>query len=298
MANQENGTTPKQDTYLLTRNTNESLRLTAQHYFLTQRQGWLIHPRIQEALKDIPNQQIADLATGTGIWALEVASLLPNAHVTGLDISSAQFPPDWSRPKNVTFGLLDLLEEVPESYRSRFDFVHVRLLLSAGPAVDKSVFITHFSQFLKPGGWLQWDELTYPNMQTVIHDPVTNKTMIEDMANHVIFKAVKVVDMKTKVQWFSPSESFAAALTRDKAEFCEAWSAYIPVKMWVSGIETNVAVAVMIQMTDMISKFFGRDNPEALKQLEEAKEQVKKESSEEGVGYAFNWWVGVARRSL
>lgn len=52
--------------YALPRDNADSIRLTAQHYVLVERQGWLLHPQIESALKDVPNPQIADVACGTG----------------------------------------------------------------------------------------------------------------------------------------------------------------------------------------------------------------------------------------
>lgn len=59
--------------YKLPRDGRESIRLTAQHYMVVNRQGWILHPDVESAIKDIPNPKIIDLATGTGIWASDIA---------------------------------------------------------------------------------------------------------------------------------------------------------------------------------------------------------------------------------
>lgn len=86
----------------------------------------------------------------------------------------------------MTFGLFDLLDEVPDHLQNKFDVLHVRLLLGAGPAVDKSVFIDCFSKMLKPGGWLQWDELAWPAVR-IVHPPMLRQiqeTRLELRLNH------------------------------------------------------------------------------------------------------------------
>lgn len=148
--------------YHLPRSLEETIRLNAQHHALITRNGWLLHPKIRDSIPGMKEAQIADVACGTGIWAFEVADKFPTTRVTGLDVSAKQFPPPWSWPSNCKLGILDLAGDVPLEYQGKFDVVHCRFLLIAGPIVDQKVFINAFSKLLKPGGWLQWQEMTYP----------------------------------------------------------------------------------------------------------------------------------------
>ena len=66
-------------------------------------------------------QRIADIGTGTGIWALEVGDLYPGAEVLGLDLSPIQ--PHWV-PPNVKFMVDDVEDEW--LHGSNWDFVHLR----------------------------------------------------------------------------------------------------------------------------------------------------------------------------
>lgn len=155
---------PEEQEYYLSRDVNETLRLHAQHHAIVLRSGWLLHPKVQESLSEVKEPQIADVACGSGIWTFEVAQKFPTAIVTGLDVSAKQFPPEWSWPKNGKLDTLDLCGEVPPKYRGKFDIVHCRLLLGAGPTVDATIFTDAFLKMLKPGGWLQWQELQYPTV--------------------------------------------------------------------------------------------------------------------------------------
>jgi len=62
---------PSADTYGLTRDAKESLRLNAQHVVWKTNIGSLLHPKIA---KSIPRDaRIGDVGTGTGVWIMDLA---------------------------------------------------------------------------------------------------------------------------------------------------------------------------------------------------------------------------------
>jgi hypothetical protein len=63
------------------------------------------------------------------IWLLDLLRQLPNAKLHGFDISSEQYPAPGFLPPNVSLSKLDILAEIPEEYREKFDVVHARLLV-------------------------------------------------------------------------------------------------------------------------------------------------------------------------
>lgn len=73
-------------------------------------------------LDDRNVQNVLDIGTGTGIWAIEMGDQLPSANVVGIDLSPIQ--PDWV-PSNVHFVVDDAESEwlYPEDH---FDYVHSR----------------------------------------------------------------------------------------------------------------------------------------------------------------------------
>lgn len=67
-------------------------------------------------------QNVLDIGTGTGIWAIEFGDLFPSANVMGIDLSPIQ--PDWV-PANVHFVVDDAESEwiYPPDH---FDYIHTR----------------------------------------------------------------------------------------------------------------------------------------------------------------------------
>lgn len=152
-----------------------SARLSYQHKLMTDRRGYLLHPKIlshvqaAESSSSVEPLRILDLACGNGVWAIELArssaSYSQNLEITGLDINDVHFPPARTRPQNVTFTTWDLFSDVPDEYVASFDVVHVSFiwLLLYTSAETRSKAVTNMAKLLKSGGWLQWHE-AYPGV--------------------------------------------------------------------------------------------------------------------------------------
>ena len=150
------------DTYVLNRDFTASTRLNCQHYMWQQEIRFNLHPSIPEAAS---GAAIADVAAGTGVWLIEVAKQYPLVDCLGLDISTTQSPPKAWLPSNVDFKVWDFTEKPPASLSGRFDVVHIRLI---GIVFDHEPIkaIQNMASLLKPGGYLQWEEMEFD--QTVI----------------------------------------------------------------------------------------------------------------------------------
>ncbi|KAI0433477.1 hypothetical protein F5Y09DRAFT_299026 [Xylaria sp. FL1042] len=160
------------DGYSLGRDYAAASRLNLQHFMYKDAQGFLLHPVIQTELRHKQDSRqtgseevlhVADLATGTGIWLFD---LLKSPEVNGLDIqyhgfdiSRALFPHNSWLPKNIILSTSNLLEEPPQAFHGQFDVVHLRLVLSLIRSGSPKPVIQHIKMLLKPGGYLQWDEL-------------------------------------------------------------------------------------------------------------------------------------------
>ncbi|RMY72366.1 hypothetical protein D0863_04554 [Hortaea werneckii] len=163
-----------QDTYTgLTRDQEESQRLNLQHDLYIKSTGFHLHPRIAATLP--ADAHIAEVATGTGIWLRSLAASSqssPGWKYTGFDISPEQFPPDPDR-KGIGFRVLDILKPPPEEEKGKYDVVHVRLLVCGLKATDWLHAAEHILALLKPGGWIQWHEGTFAELQFLQSTPQT-----------------------------------------------------------------------------------------------------------------------------
>lgn len=142
------------DDYILQRDSPESKRLNAQHrYLVSLSGGHLIHPSIRS--KGLQN--VADVATGTGVWLRDVAesstfSTQANGKTTefmGFDISPRQFPPAEDLPPNVKFVVQDVTKPFPSEYHDKFDLVSVRLLSYVIKAMDLEKIIRNTLQIIR-----------------------------------------------------------------------------------------------------------------------------------------------------
>ncbi|KEF50891.1 uncharacterized protein A1O9_13061 [Exophiala aquamarina CBS 119918] len=154
--------TNPRDGYLLGRDILAESRLYAQHYLFTERAGGLLNADIVKDVGGKTSMEILDVGCGNGIWALDVAQAYPGTKVVGTDISSAQFPPAWTWPKDCVFTTVDVLEPVPQQYVGRFDVANARMVAGNLHGCDMNIFLGHLLRMLKPGGWIQCLDLSLP----------------------------------------------------------------------------------------------------------------------------------------
>ena len=142
--------------YVLNRDYAASTRLNCQFLLWKQELGFNLHPSI-----DIPSSgsHIADIATGTAIWLLDLARSLPDSRLDGFDISLEQCPPPEWLPASMSINQWDIFSPVPLAFKGQYDVVHIRLALLVVRGNDPRPILRNVLELLKPGGYLQWDEL-------------------------------------------------------------------------------------------------------------------------------------------
>ena len=151
------------DTYALGRGYAAASRLNQLYYMWKETLGYDLHPSLGATLSAVGETdqiRIADVGCGTGIWLRSVAQSLPHAKLDGFDISLAQCPPIQWLPENIhSLKEWDVFRRPPEDLQGRFDIVHVRLLFVVVQDEDPKPILENLMLLLKPGGYLQWDEL-------------------------------------------------------------------------------------------------------------------------------------------
>ncbi|KAL3460443.1 hypothetical protein BJX64DRAFT_278482 [Aspergillus heterothallicus] len=97
-------------------------------------------------------RNIVDIGTGSGIWPIELASIFPNAQITGTDLSPCQ--PD-EVPENVHFIVDDCREDWLWNQNS-LDYIHAGHMSGALPSYKD--LLRKMFDHLKPGGWAECQE--------------------------------------------------------------------------------------------------------------------------------------------
>ncbi|KAI1874223.1 uncharacterized protein JN550_002802 [Neoarthrinium moseri] len=156
----------KSGKYFLPNDAAEQDRLDLQHHMFTlMLDGWFgLAP-----MTTVP-AFVLDVATGTGIWALEFAERFPSSFVIGTDLSAIQPDP---RVPNCVFQKDDSEAEwvfpaphpqginctLPCEHRIMFDYVHLRMVCTCFDdprTVMKSAFDN-----MSPGGWIEFQDATF-----------------------------------------------------------------------------------------------------------------------------------------
>ncbi|KAL2007032.1 hypothetical protein VTN00DRAFT_8470 [Thermoascus crustaceus] len=97
-------------------------------------------------------QRVIDLATGTGIWAIDFADRYPSAEVIGNDLSPTQ---PTLVPPNLKF-VVDDIESEWGYENTPFDFIHARYLCHS--IKDFKKLIKQCYNCTKPGGWVEFQD--------------------------------------------------------------------------------------------------------------------------------------------
>lgn len=168
--------------YQLTRDLLSSARLHLQHAVFVNGLGYLLHPAVPIG----PTSLVADIATGTGIFAFALAAAHPEAHIEASDISLAQVPNQHWWPENATFAVLDAFQDpVPASQLARYDVLCLRHFVSLQPG-DPRPLIARLLAMLKPGGYLHWQEWDLTTATVFAPDGISTPKMqvLIDYINH------------------------------------------------------------------------------------------------------------------
>ncbi|KAJ5266538.1 hypothetical protein N7478_009346 [Penicillium angulare] len=95
-------------------------------------------------------KNILDIGTGNGLWAIDVADILPEATIRGVDL----FPPpvSWVPPKCI-LEVDDVLRAW--TWSEQFDFIHMRFMLGSFNEGEWDKLYKKCYNNLQPGGWIE-----------------------------------------------------------------------------------------------------------------------------------------------
>lgn len=148
----ENRTYLQDVPYLLPKDAQEDQRLHFQHHVLYK----TISNHYLAPLSPATATAMLDVGTGTGIWAVEMATLFPGAHIIGADVRLSSLPR--ALPLTCFFVQANILEGLPFPDQ-QFNYTHQRLLAAAIPAAKWLGVIHELVRVTRTGGWIELLEI-------------------------------------------------------------------------------------------------------------------------------------------
>lgn len=139
----------KEGSYLLPNDGEEQDRLDLQHETINA----LLDGRLSWVPLRSP-KHVLDIATGTGIWAIQFARRNPDSIVVGTDLSLIQ-------PSNVVPNVEFIKEDADEiewTLPYKFDLIHLRMTYTCFSNFPQ--ILINIYKNLKPGGWVEFQDLT------------------------------------------------------------------------------------------------------------------------------------------
>lgn len=104
-----------------------------------------------------------DIGFGSGIWMMEVASMMPQCQFFGIDIEPCT--PQSVYPRNCTFEKGDFLDGLPYA-NGFFDLVHIRLTLNVLTLDQLNSLFKEIARVLKPNGYVEFLEQDLQSFKT------------------------------------------------------------------------------------------------------------------------------------
>ncbi|KAK1236955.1 hypothetical protein MKX08_007903 [Trichoderma sp. CBMAI-0020] len=228
--------------------------------------------------------RVLDVATGTGIWAMQYAEQHPRSTVLGVDLSITK--PQELLPDNCQFQQLDA--ENGDWPPTQFDYIHFGHVIACfddTKAVMKKAF-----DHMKPGGWI---ELHDPEIRNIASGDSVKGTAVEEWVEMVL-KGGRVVgrDMLKSAHYEAWLSETGFVNVQD-AKF------QLPMNEWPENPKLKEVGAIykhnLLGLVDSLAKFLtlaGLSNAEA----EDLKERARRDIHNPQIHVAFPLHVVYAQK--
>ncbi|KAF1805449.1 hypothetical protein V8B55DRAFT_1380743 [Mucor lusitanicus] len=225
--------------------------------------------------------RVLDVACGSGVWVLEMATEYPQSEFYGID--AACIFPNCIKPPNTTFQQHDLLDKdgfpYPDEY---FDYIHMRLVYNCFSTVDLKFVLAEINRVLKPGGYVEIRDID----PTIKHPgPITEKTFSDFAVRMAQLNAVDVT--------WTPH---ICDILASQGELTDIYHQKVSVGF---GIEGPIAVSIENSICDAIKsykKFFMEAYDLASDECDERIDEIIQESK--SYRSFFNYYMGWGRKPL
>ncbi|CZT48806.1 related to methyltransferase [Rhynchosporium secalis] len=212
--------------YMLPNDEREQDRLDLQHHsFRVMLNGKLYLAPIQS-----PNR-VLDLATGTGIWAIEFAQENTESTVVGTDLSPIQ---PLYVPPNCQFEVDDA--ENDWNFSEPFDYIHARAVVTCFK--DNRAMVKKIFDNLKPGGYFEFQD---PCLPMLSDDKSLEGTALDEWNNHLVESMSRMGrNLKDSQNWGQYMKD-AGFVDVTETRF------YVPVNPWARGKKAKLLGAISYQ---------------------------------------------------
>ncbi|KAL6886873.1 S-adenosyl-L-methionine-dependent methyltransferase [Trichoderma evansii] len=260
----------------------EKDRLNHQHNIVMR----LLGDRLGKAPVHSP-AQVLDLATGTGIWAIQYAEQHPESTVLGVDLNITE--PQGLIPGNCRFLQFDAeSDEWPLAHS--FDYVHFGHVVTCFD--DTKAVMRKAFDHMKPGGWIEFHD---PEVRHTADDDSAKGTAIEKWVEMAVKGASNVGrDLQKPARYQTwLSETGFVNVREDRFSLpSNEWPEDTKLKQFGAMYKHN-----LLWLTESLARFLslaGLSNMEA----EDLKERAKRDIQNPQIHITFPYHIVYAQKPL
>ncbi|CAO1600409.1 hypothetical protein XANCAGTX0491_004099 [Xanthoria calcicola] len=160
-------------------------RLASQHLLWKNHLGFLLHPTV--ALDVQPETfRVAEIGTRTGLWLLDMAKRLPDIQLDGFAIDTSSVPPlQWLPPKVTIRKVESFTADLASNGQPAYDVIRISNLGASIEDNDPGSVVKTAMALLKPGGYIEWDELDTAHYSIVNSNPTHSTSRLQALLKHV-----------------------------------------------------------------------------------------------------------------